>query len=540
MRECGRIPYSCTTPTLAAGKWLIDSGASKHYTANRDDLHNFTSIQPIWIMTGKGYIAARGIGHVYLKLTIGIVVVTHVLWVPQLHGLASLLSVPQLTENGFNVIFDRHSCSILYSGQVVATGSRQEKAYYLNVDLDSPTTSVTRVLGHWETTIKVDPTFYDPRHPLHLASPRAMVHGTVDTQPMEVWHRRLGHLNQDAIVKLSTMATGIVIGVAKDQTINQRCSTCLKGSQHRHVSRMVRPPQDKKLGCIHSDLKGPCLDKDIYGFKYFVTFTDEKTRFTRTFPIVEKSNAFGAFKTFKAQAERETDCKILSIMTDGGGEFLSHEWRTYCLNEGIVMHTTPPYTPEMNGIAERVNRVLTEHASAMLWEAHLPIGFWAAALMNATYLKNRSPTACLDCTPYEAYYGTQPNLGHIHTFGCRAQAHVPLEIRSKTTWDSHTTECILIGHLETENMYELWDVQKGEAIRRRDVIFWEAQLGSDLLKSFALPHGLEILPLAQQYVTSYQAQNPTVGPTVVSTVSPTPHLPLKQLPVQQTVTSLPI
>ena len=250
MRECGRIPYSCTTPTLAAGKWLIDSGASNHYTANRDDLHNFTSIQPIWIMTGKGYIAARGIGHVYLKLTIGIVVVTHVLWVPQLHGLASLLSVPQLTENGFNVIFDRHSCSILYSGQVVATGSRQEKAYYLNVDLDSPTTSVTRVLGHWETTIKVDPTFYDPRHPLHLASPRAMVHGTVDTQPMEVWHRRLGHLNQDAIVKLSTMATGIVIGVAKDQTINQRCSTCLKGSQHRHVSRMVRPPQDKKLGCI--------------------------------------------------------------------------------------------------------------------------------------------------------------------------------------------------------------------------------------------------------------------------------------------------
>ena len=527
------------TPALATGRWLIDSGASNHYTANRDDLHNFTSIQPIWIMTGKGYIAARGIGHVYLNLTIGTVVVTHVLWVPELHGLASLLSVPQLAENGFNIIFDRHSCSILYSGQVVATGSRQDKAYYLNVDSNKSLTPsirshAPRVLGRLETTIQVDPAFYDPRHPLHLASPRAMVHGTVDTQPMEVWHRRLGHLNQDAIVKLSTMATGIVIGAAKDQTINQRCSACLKGSQHRHVSRMVRPPQDKKLGCIHSDLKGPCIDKDIYGFKYFVTFTDEKTRFTRTFPIVEKSSAFGAFKTFKAQAERETDCKILSIMTDGGGEFLSHEWRTYCLNEGIVMHTTPPYTPEMNGIAERVNRVLTEHASAMLWEAHLPIGFWAAALMNATYLKNRSPTACLDCTPYEAYYGTPPNLGHIRTFGCRAQAHVPLEIRSKTTWDSHTTECILIGHLETENMYELWDVQKGEAIRRRDVIFWEDQLGNDLLKSFALPHGLEILPLAQQYVTSYQTQNPTV-----ETVSPPPHLPLKQLPVQQTVTSLP-
>ena len=50
----------------------------------------------------------------------------------------------------------------------------------------------------------------------------------------------------------------------------------------------------------------------------------------------------------------------------------------------------------MNGIAEKVNRILTEHASAMLLEAQLPIGFWAAAVLNATYHKNRSPTRCLD------------------------------------------------------------------------------------------------------------------------------------------------
>lgn len=64
----------------------------------------------------------------------------------------------------------------------------------------------------------------------------------------------------------------------------------------------------------------------------------------------------------------------------------------------------------MNGIAEKVNRILTEHASAMLLEAQLPIGFWAAAVLNATYHKNRSPTRCLGCTPFEAYYGKIPNL----------------------------------------------------------------------------------------------------------------------------------
>lgn len=284
------------------------------------------------------------------------------------------------------------------------------------------------------------------------------------------------------------------------------------------------------------DLKGTCLDKDIYGFKYFVTFTDEKTRFTHTFPILEKSFAFSAFKTFKAQAERESDYNILQLMLDGGGELLSNEWRTYCLNEGIVIRITQPYSPEMNGIAERVNRVLTEHASAMLWEAELPISFWAAAIMNATYLKNRSPTTYLDCTPFEAYYRRKPNLGHIRVFGCKAHAHVPAEISSKTTWDSHTTECILIGHLETKNMYELWDIKRGEAIRRQDVIFWENRLGSKTLRRFALPKSIEILPVARQYNESYTKKYPLVN----DPVREQPNLPLKQLLAKQTITSLPV
>ena len=245
-----------------------------------------------------------------------------------------------------------------------------------------------------------------------------------------------------------------------------------------------------------------------------------------------KSDAFGAFRTFKAQAERESGNPILALMIDGGGELLSNKWRTYCQNEAIVIRISQPYSPEMNGIAERGNRILAKHASAMLWDAKLPIGFWAAAVLNASYLKNRSPTNCLDCTPFQAFFGKVRNLGHIRTFGCSAHAHVPLEIRSKTLWDSHSTECILIGHLETENMYELWDIQKGEAIRRRDVVFWEDKLGNDLLMAHALPHGTEILPIAQQYVESV--------PIIPSQLPvPQAYVPLKQLPSQQSVTSLP-
>lgn len=82
-------------------------------------------------------------------------------------------------------------------------------------------------------------------------------------------------------------------------------------------------------------------------------------------------------------------------------------------------------------------------------------------------------------------------------------------------------------------MYKLWDIAKGEAIRRRDVIFWEDKLGCDALRQHALPRGTEILPISRQYTESHSI------PTVDSIPPQQPFLPLKQPPAQQSVTSLP-
>lgn len=60
--------------------------------------------------------------------------------------------------------------------------------------------------GPTDCQISLDPRFYTGQRSLALTSygwlddARVMVHGTVDTQLLEVWHKRLGHLNQDAIL----------------------------------------------------------------------------------------------------------------------------------------------------------------------------------------------------------------------------------------------------------------------------------------------------------------------------------------------------
>ena len=536
------------------GDWLIDSGATNHYTSRFQLLHNFRPLQDIPILTGKGYIFARGIGDISIHLSVGAATVRNVLWVPELAGVASLLSVPQLTRAGCTVIFKDHICQIFMHSTLLANASFRGKAYYLDVvpshtllplamiTVDAPVTSSHPRLSQypWVDSATSHTRFdSDTSHPRFSRSPwvdSAMLHGTSDIQTLDTWHKRLGHLNQDSIRRLQTMSTGVEIGDPRSQSVNQRCRACLQGAQHKHISRIPRLPVTKLLEIVHLDIKGPC-DSDVRGFRYWVNFTCEKSRFNWGYPLISKSDVFGAYRAFEALAQRESGCFINTLMLDNAGE-MSNEWRAYLVNRGIKLRQTAPYSPEMNGIAERLIRVLVEHASAMLWDAHLPMAFWAPAMTTPNFLRNRSPTSALpDQTPFQAWYGRPPNLGFVRVFGCRAQVHVPREIRSKTMWDSKSTDCILIGFSDTENIYELWDIAKGAVIKRRDVIFWEDELGSASLQRHALPNGTYIFPvhdIAQKYAEEHMHTHP-----VPSHRAKSPFVTLPPRPAQQSVPHLP-
>jgi hypothetical protein len=87
------------------------------------------------------------------------------------------------------------------------------------------------------------------------------------------------------------------------------------------------------------------------------------------------------------------------------------------------------YTPEQNGVSERLNRSLVTVARAMLQGAGLPVRFWGDAVITACYLRNRTPIGPNGKTLEEAYSGKKPYIRHLRAYGCLAYAYIPKEKR---------------------------------------------------------------------------------------------------------------
>jgi hypothetical protein len=130
-----------------------------------------------------------------------------------------------------------------------------------------------------------------------------------------------------------------------------------------------------------------------------------------------------------------------------------------------------PYTPEQNGVAERMNQTLTTRATTNLAASHLPRRYWTRAMLHAAYTIMRSPaSAQKGRTPHEGLYDRPVDLQHMHPFGCPAYPLVNKQHR-KGKFSDKATRCVFIGYHEGSKAYDLLDVATGRIITSRHVVF---------------------------------------------------------------------
>ncbi|KAH9784261.1 hypothetical protein KPL71_009581 [Citrus sinensis] len=136
---------------------------------------------------------------------------------------------------------------------------------------------------------------------------------------------------------------------------------------------------------------------------------------------------------------------------------------------------TVAYTPQQNGVAERMNRTLTERIRAMLRTAGLPNSFWAEAAKTVCYIVNRSPSTAIGLkTSMKMWIGKPVDYSYLHAFGC--PVYVMYNAQERTKLDPKSRRCIFLGYADRVKEYRLWDPTAHKIVISRDVIFVEDQL----------------------------------------------------------------
>ena len=206
--------------------------------------------------------------------------------------------------------------------------------------------------------------------------------------------------------------------------------------------------------------------------RYFLTFIGDFSRKTWIYFLKRKLEVLNCFKDFKAIIEKQNGYKIRIMRSDQGGEYNSNDFEAFCTQQGIRHQTTPAYTPQLNGVAERKNRTILDMVRSLLKAKKLPKQYWAEAVSCAVYLLNRCPTRSLQVvTPQEAWSGHKPSVTHLQVFGYVAYAKIPDARRTKL--DDKSEKCIFVGYGDRRMGYKLYNPITKKVIMSRDVIFEE-------------------------------------------------------------------
>lgn len=151
------------------------------------------------------------------------------------------------------------------------------------------------------------------------------------------------------------------------------------------------------------------------------------------------------------------------LRSDRGGGFLAGIFQGVCDEAGFRRQMTAPYTPQQNGVVERKNKIVMEMTRAVLKSMRVPSRFWAEAVRHSVYLLNRLPTKAMGYrTPYEAWNGRRPHLGHLKIFGCKG--HVRSTVPHLKKLDDRSVPMVYFGIEEGSKAHRMFNPQTNRIV----------------------------------------------------------------------------
>lgn len=288
--------------------WCIDSGCTSHLCNSTAGFTKIGAQEP-----GKLNLASNAHTEIQARGTATFLVKTNeqekkvtlndALYMPDLQ--TNLISVGKMIDRGFSVVFTKHSAEIIdKKGNVQMKADRANGLYYIQTKA------------------------YDECHNATDYTPTKKMS---DSKSLKEWHEKLGHLNIQYIRDAAKREILQGLNIA-DTDKNFQCEKSFR---------------ETELGAIiHSDVYGPMRTQSNDGARYFVTFTDDHSRYTEVRFIRNKSDVFKEFVNFRSLFETQHGIRPKCLQSDNGLEFLSNEFDNYLKQHGMTRQLTTPHNPQ--------------------------------------------------------------------------------------------------------------------------------------------------------------------------------------------------
>nr|GEU75450.1 Gag-Pol polyprotein [Tanacetum cinerariifolium] len=219
------------------------------------------------------------------------------------------------------------------------------------------------------------------------------------------WKLRFEHSGR-LLAGIHSLFSGRYYGLSQEGylRVSMACLVEVTWNQKlRHMSEqgMKILVERKLLPCL-TKVSLPFYEHCVISKQHRLKFKTSNSISVYVLELVYSDKMLGkVFKVYKGRVELDSGKKIKCLRTDNRGEYTSDEFDTFCKKERIKRQFTTAYTPQQNGVAERMNITLLERARAMLATTSLGKSFWAEAVNTACYVINHSPSTAKEAMQEE-------------------------------------------------------------------------------------------------------------------------------------------
>ncbi|XP_028092800.1 uncharacterized protein LOC114292993 [Camellia sinensis] len=283
--------------------WYLDSTAIEHITP---ELNNLSSSHPYHgsdqITIGDGNtVPIHHTGKGLLPTPHFSFWLNNVLHTPSISS--NLVSVHRLAkDNNCSITFDDSTFVVQdkVSKKILHQGSNINGLYHFHPSLSTAAISLPMLHAHLSSSHTVVP---------------------VSTS---VWHNRLGH---PSVIKLHHLMPYLSVSKSDHKSTTSDCTDCCVAKRHKLPFYLSNSTVNAPFSLIHSDVWGPYASS--FGYKYYVLFVDDFSRFTWLYPLAYKSEVCAKFMEFKAYVEIQFATTLHILQTDKGSECFTSKMKTY-------------------------------------------------------------------------------------------------------------------------------------------------------------------------------------------------------------------